>query len=82
MENNISLKCKKSSGWTWTWGQNNGHSEGFSSCKNCGQNSKLGHFDQRTILNNNLLIWESSYTWYDNNKQVSQKFIPIRSKRT
>ena len=29
-------KCKKASGWTWTWGQNNGHSEGFSTCKGCG----------------------------------------------
>ena len=26
-------KCKKASGWTWTWGKNDGKSTGFSSCK-------------------------------------------------
>ena len=30
-------KCKKSEGWTWTWGQNNGHSEGYATCKGCGK---------------------------------------------
>lgn len=29
-------KCKKASGWTWTWGKNDGKSTGYATCKGCG----------------------------------------------
>ena len=29
-------KCKKAQGYNWTWGKNDGHSKGFSTCKACG----------------------------------------------
>tara|TARA_R110002020_G_scaffold390124_2_gene600634 strand:+ start:624 stop:842 length:219 start_codon:yes stop_codon:yes gene_type:complete len=28
-------KCKKKAGYTWTWGKNDGHSKGYSTCKGC-----------------------------------------------
>ena len=28
-------KCKKKAGWNWTWGKNDGHSKGYSTCKGC-----------------------------------------------
>jgi len=27
---------KKTQGYTWTWGKNDGHSKGYSTCKGCG----------------------------------------------
>ena len=29
-------KCKKSSGWEWHWGKNDGQGAGYGECKNCG----------------------------------------------
>tara|TARA_R110002020_G_scaffold463568_1_gene683667 strand:+ start:1050 stop:1202 length:153 start_codon:yes stop_codon:yes gene_type:complete len=29
-------KCKKAQGYNWTWGKNDGHSKGYSTCKACG----------------------------------------------
>ena len=28
--------CGSAEGFTWTYGQNDGHSNGFSTCKSCG----------------------------------------------
>ena len=28
-------KCKKKAGYIWTWGKNDGHSTGYSTCKGC-----------------------------------------------
>ncbi len=28
-------KCKKKAGWKWTWGKNDGHSTGYSTCNGC-----------------------------------------------
>ena len=29
-------KCGSAEGFTWTYGSNDGHSKGFSTCKSCG----------------------------------------------
>tara|TARA_B100000029_G_scaffold269132_2_gene264484 strand:+ start:4359 stop:4478 length:120 start_codon:yes stop_codon:yes gene_type:complete len=29
-------KCKAAKGWKWTWGKNDGHSKGYSTCNGCG----------------------------------------------
>ena len=29
-------KCKATKGWKWTWGKNDGHSTGYSTCIGCG----------------------------------------------
>ena len=29
-------KCKKKSGWKWTWGKNDGQSKVFSTCQSSG----------------------------------------------
>jgi|TARA_R110002012_G_scaffold264441_2_gene447776 hypothetical protein len=28
-------KCKKKAGFVWTYGKNDGHSKGYSTCKGC-----------------------------------------------
>ena len=28
-------KCKKKSGWKWTWGKNDGQSKGYATCNGC-----------------------------------------------
>ena len=33
-------KCGSAEGFRWTYGQNDGHSNGFSTCRSCGAVSK------------------------------------------
>ena len=37
-------KCKKKAGYTWTWGKNDGHSKGYSTCT--GRNTEVRVFLQ------------------------------------
>ncbi len=36
MNPNGCSKCKKDSGWKWTWGKNDGASKGYATCNSCG----------------------------------------------
>ena len=45
-------KCGSTEGFTWTYGQNDGHSNGFSTCKSCGAVTKWHSKNYPTVSGN------------------------------